>query len=115
MFIQGDLQAVFDALYSIGAIDPVLSADWTKINEAMSSKPQLVNLVFGSLVIVLLIFAPGGSDASVPNFGATRTSRGSSRRGMHVMTRPSGCTLREVATNGLGRPRSIGAATVASK
>ena len=49
MFIQGDLQAVFDALYSIGAIDPVLSADWTKINDAMSKKPQLVNHVCDSL------------------------------------------------------------------
>lgn len=43
MFIQGDLQAVFDALYSIGAIDPVLSADWEKINSEMSSAPHLVN------------------------------------------------------------------------
>jgi hypothetical protein len=43
MFIQGDLQAVFDALYTIGAIDPVLSADWDKINKEMSSKPQVVH------------------------------------------------------------------------
>lgn len=43
MFIQGDLQAVFDALYTIGAIDPVLSADWEKINQEMAAKPQLVN------------------------------------------------------------------------
>ena len=45
MFIQGDLQAVFDALYSIGAIDPVLSADWQKINAEMSRLPQIVNQV----------------------------------------------------------------------
>ncbi len=36
MFIQGDLQAVFDALYSVGAIDPVLKMDWEIImNEAV--------------------------------------------------------------------------------
>lgn len=43
MFIQGDLQAVFDALYTIGAIDPVLNADWSKINSEMMRKPQVVN------------------------------------------------------------------------
>lgn len=43
MFIQGDLQAVFDALYSVGAIDPVLAMDWDKINSEMSHAPHLVN------------------------------------------------------------------------
>lgn len=42
MFIQGDLQAVFDALYNVGAIDPVLKMDWEKINSEMHSSPQLV-------------------------------------------------------------------------
>lgn len=42
MFIQGDLQAVFDALYSIGAIDPVLKTDWTKLNEDMNANPHKV-------------------------------------------------------------------------
>ncbi len=28
MYIQGDLQKVFDALFSMGVIDPVLDADW---------------------------------------------------------------------------------------
>ena len=32
MFIQGDLQAVFDALYSVGVIDPVLQMDWNYLN-----------------------------------------------------------------------------------
>lgn len=49
MFIQGDLQAVFDALYTIGAIDPVLNADWTKINSEMMKKPQLVQQLCGSI------------------------------------------------------------------
>lgn len=42
MFIQGDLQAVFDALYSIGAIDPVLHSDWAKINDELNSNPQII-------------------------------------------------------------------------
>ncbi|MBC7742871.1 MAG: cytochrome [Bdellovibrionaceae bacterium] len=42
MFIQGDLQAVFNALYSIGAIDPVLRMDWEKINLDMNKNPLLV-------------------------------------------------------------------------
>ncbi len=29
MFIQGDLQDLFDALFSIGMIDPALKADWS--------------------------------------------------------------------------------------
>lgn len=40
MFIQGDLQAVFDALYSIGTIDPILQMDWKTIQEKMSREPQ---------------------------------------------------------------------------
>lgn len=43
MFIQGNLQVVFDALYSVGAIDPILGMDWTKINSEMMESPQLVN------------------------------------------------------------------------
>lgn len=35
MFIQGDLQAVFDALYELGAIDPVLKQDWSSISREM--------------------------------------------------------------------------------
>ena len=31
MFLQGSLQHVFDALYNIGAIDPVLESDWEKM------------------------------------------------------------------------------------
>ncbi len=41
MFIQGDLQAVFDALFSVGAIDPVLKMDWSKITED-ATKNQVV-------------------------------------------------------------------------
>ena len=30
MFLQGNLQIVFDALYHLGVIDPVLKLDWKK-------------------------------------------------------------------------------------
>ena len=49
MFIQGDLQAVFDALYTIGAIDPVLHMDWEAINNEMSRNPKHVNRVCASV------------------------------------------------------------------
>lgn len=42
MFIQGDLQAVFDALYLIGAIDPVLKADWEKLSADLTQNSTLV-------------------------------------------------------------------------
>jgi len=43
MFIQGDLQAVFDALYSVGAIDPVLKMDWGKITKEAAKNQVLMN------------------------------------------------------------------------
>lgn len=49
MFIQGDLQAVFDALYDVGAIDPVLSMDWSALNEEMSKDPKHVYQVCQSV------------------------------------------------------------------
>lgn len=43
MFLQGDLQAVFDALYTVGAIDPVLKMDWEKMTLEMEKNPELVH------------------------------------------------------------------------
>lgn len=45
MFIQGNLQAVFDALYSIGAIEPVLKMDWESVTQQMHQNPHLVRRV----------------------------------------------------------------------
>ncbi len=42
MFIQGDLQAVFDALFSIGVIDPVLKMDWSKITKEATQRQNQV-------------------------------------------------------------------------
>lgn len=40
MYLQGSLQTVFDALFTIGAIDPVLKMDWEKMSVEMKSEPQ---------------------------------------------------------------------------
>ncbi len=37
VLLQGDLQEVFDALYHMGVIDPVLDMDW---NQAMNDIPE---------------------------------------------------------------------------
>ena len=37
MLLQGDLQKVFDALYHMGVIDPVLEMDWGTEFEKLSS------------------------------------------------------------------------------
>lgn len=43
MFIQGNLQAVFDALYNVGAIDPVLKMDWKEINKEIIKNHKQLN------------------------------------------------------------------------
>ena len=35
MYLQGNLQAIFDALYHMGIIDPVLEMDWGKALDEM--------------------------------------------------------------------------------
>lgn len=40
MYLQGNLQLVFDALFSIGAIDPVLKMDWQAVTKEMEEEPQ---------------------------------------------------------------------------
>ncbi len=46
MFLQGDLQALFDALYTVGAIDPVLKLDWEIVTKEMMQNPQELTLTF---------------------------------------------------------------------
>lgn len=36
MYLQGNLQAIFDALYHMGVIDPVLEMDWAKALDEMN-------------------------------------------------------------------------------
>jgi uncharacterized protein YutE (UPF0331/DUF86 family) len=49
MYIQGDLQAIFDALYTVGAIDPVLKQDWESLVREMSQKKDLVDMAFSTI------------------------------------------------------------------
>lgn len=48
MYLQGNLQAVFDALYHMGVIDPVLEMDWGKaldeMNDYQDSFFQVLNV-----------------------------------------------------------------------
>ena len=37
MYLQGNLQCIFDALYHMGVIDPVLEMDWNKALDEMPS------------------------------------------------------------------------------
>ena len=37
MYLQGNLQAIFDALYHMGIIDPVLEMDWGQALDQMES------------------------------------------------------------------------------
>lgn len=46
MFLQGDLQIVFDALYTVGAIDPVLKMDWSEITKDMMAQPHVLSEAF---------------------------------------------------------------------
>lgn len=45
MFLQGNLQIVFDALYNLGVIDPVLKMDWSKALEELKSNPRRLRRV----------------------------------------------------------------------
>lgn len=77
MYLQGNLQAVFDALYHMGVIDPVLEMDWNKalemvpITPTISSKfihrqhlPRRYGIVDGSLKKIrpanIKLFSHGG-------------------------------------------------------
>lgn len=40
MYLQGHLQKVFDALYEMGVIEPVLNMDWKSSLEEMNKNPQ---------------------------------------------------------------------------
>ena len=42
-FLQGDLQRVFDAIYSIGAVDPVLKIDWKPLQEKLENNPEILS------------------------------------------------------------------------
>lgn len=43
MFIQGNLQNVFDALFAMGMINPALKADWAPMDRTLKGQPQRLN------------------------------------------------------------------------
>lgn len=46
MFIQGNLQDLFDALFTMGMIDPALKADWSVMEKEKSKKSsQLMEII----------------------------------------------------------------------
>lgn len=49
MYLQGNLQLVFDALFTIGAIDPVLKMDWQQVTEEIANEPQRLHSVCESM------------------------------------------------------------------
>lgn len=49
MFIQGNLQVVFDALYEVGAIDPILKADWVELNKEMIKNYPMAKTAFDTV------------------------------------------------------------------
>ena len=49
MYLQGDLQKVFDALYDIGVIDPVLKKNWS---QCLRELPQHYNEYSRALAVV---------------------------------------------------------------
>lgn len=49
MFLQGDLQIMFDALFTIGAIDPVLKLDWSEVTKEMMANPQILSDAFQTI------------------------------------------------------------------
>ena len=40
MYLQGDLQTVFDALYELGVIEPVLQMDWQSALRDLNDDPH---------------------------------------------------------------------------
>ena len=49
MFLQGDLQRVFDALYHMGVIDPVLKMDWSQEFEKLDTHPWMLEPVIDTV------------------------------------------------------------------
>lgn len=51
MFIQGNLQLVFDALYAMGVINPALKADWAPADKAMKRAPDRLSEIIHAVNI----------------------------------------------------------------
>lgn len=49
MYLQGNLQIVFDALFTVGAIDPILKMDWQEVTAEMENDPIRLHSVCESV------------------------------------------------------------------
>ncbi len=49
MHLQGDLQKVFDALYHMGVIDPVLKMDWSEEFGKLETQPWVLDPVLDAV------------------------------------------------------------------
>ena len=49
MFLQGNLQVVFDTLYQMGIIDPVLKMDWSQALEEVRDNPKLLQKIVATV------------------------------------------------------------------
>ena len=49
MHLQGNLQTYFDALYSLGVIDPVLKSDWNEILKDFKGQSDQVQTAISAI------------------------------------------------------------------
>jgi hypothetical protein len=49
MYLQGNLQLVFDALFTVGAIDPILRMDWQEVTNQMEKEPAVLQFACRSM------------------------------------------------------------------
>jgi len=80
MFIQGNLQAVFDALYAMGIIDPVLKMDWQQLQHRMQKNPAGLEAALSAINAcrgqqAQLIDAMKNLDQDTVNFVALEVAR----------------------------------------
>lgn len=80
MFLQGNLQVVFDALYAMGAIDPVLKMDWLPLHDKMKANPERLKKALMAINGCFddqssLIEVMKGMDAETVNFLAMEVAR----------------------------------------
>lgn len=78
-FLQGNLQELFDALYSIGAIEPVLKMDWQQIQKEAHRDYRKIEAVMKHVNAKgreqNLVAALGGLDSVSLNFLAMEVAR----------------------------------------
>ena len=80
MLLQGNLQNVFDALYTLGVIEPVLNMDWSKELDQFSTDPDriknaIVIANYNNGDVKKMAKGLSGLDAKTLNFLAMEVAR----------------------------------------